>query len=321
MNKIINVLGEEQIVECMGCDIANHKLIPPGGYVYDDGFINVSADPEIPIEGFMILGIKTHTNTLNDLTEFERNEVMNVLNKTIESIKKAGIAKEVLVIQEERAMHIHIWIMPILKWMEKFNKSVKNIKEIFEYAKQNNTQENKDKILESIEKIRKEFKNSEKKIRNAAKCYLIKDEEVLVTKYGEDNIKAGYYDIPGGKIEEKETSEITAIRELKEETGITAKNLKLKGKLKVEYPDRIFIFDIFLSNEYEGEINTKENKTSEWIKIEELLRKPKILSNIAVLDRKFIKGLTDEKYNFDMYIKVDEDENIWKIDYELVMDK
>lgn len=316
MNKIINVLGEEQIVECMGCGIANHKLIPPGGYVYDDGFINVSADPEIPIEGFMILGIKTHTNTLNDLTEFERNEVMNVLNKTIEAIKKAGIAEEVLVIQEERAVHIHIWIMPILKWMEKFNKNVKNIKEIFEYSKQNNTQENKDKILKSIEKIRKEFKNSEKKIRKASKCYLINGEDVLVTKYGNDNIKVGYYDIPGGKIE---NTEMAAIREVKEETGITAKNLKHKGKLKVEYPDRIFIFDVFLSNEYEGEINTKENKTSEWIKIEELLRKPKILSNIAVLDRKFIKGLIDEKYNFEMYIKVDEDENIWKIDYELIV--
>lgn len=318
MNKIINVLGEEQIVECMGCDIANHKLIPPGGYVYDDGFINVSADPEIPIEGFMILGIKTHTNTLNDLTQFQRNEVMRILNKTIEIMKKVDVCEEVLVLQEERASHIHIWIMPILKWMEKFNKSVKNIREIFEYAKQNNTQENKDKILESIEKIKKEFENSEKKIRQAAKCYLIKDEEILVTQYGNNNIKAGYYDIPGGKIEENESSEITAIRELKEETGITAKNLKYKGKLKVEYPDRIFIFDTFLSNEFEGEVNTKENKISEWIKIEELLKKPKILSNIALLDRNFIKGLTDEKYNFEMYIKVDEDENILKINFELI---
>lgn len=318
MNKIINVLGYEQIVDCMGCDIANHKLIPPGGYVYDDGFINVAADPEIPIKGFMILGIKTHTNTLNELSEAQRTQVMKVLDKTIRIIKKVGISEEVLVVQEERASHIHIWIMPILKWMEKYNKNIKNIKEIFDYAKQNNNEENKREILDCVEKIKKEFEISEKKIRNAAKCYLINDDEILTIKYKDDNKKAGYYDIPGGKIEDGETAEQAALRELKEETGIIAKNLKNKGILKVEYPDRIFNFKIFLSTEFNGEISPIENNISKWVKIEELLKEPKILSNIALLDRKFITGLINEKYNFNMYIMVDEEENILKLDFEIV---
>lgn len=160
--------------------------------------------------------------------------------------------------------------------------------------------------------------NKEKKIRNAAKCYLIKNDEVLAIKYNTDNIKAGYYDIPGGKIENDENAELAAIRELKEETGVTAKNLKYKGKMRVEYPDRIYIFDVFLSNEFEGILNPVENNTAEWIKIEELLKKPQTLSNIALLENTFIKGLICEKYNFEMYIKVDEDENILKIDYDLL---
>ena len=57
VNKVIDIFGNEITFDCMGCDIANHKLIPPGGYVYDDGFINVSADPEIPIEGFNVLSM------------------------------------------------------------------------------------------------------------------------------------------------------------------------------------------------------------------------------------------------------------------------
>lgn len=44
----------------------------------------------------------------------------------------------------------------------------------------------------------------DKPIRKAVRCYLIKDNKVVVTKYKESNKKAGYYEIPGGKIEEGE---------------------------------------------------------------------------------------------------------------------
>ena len=63
--KIIDVLGKEIEFDCMGCDISTHKMTPPGGYVYEDDFINISADPEIPIPGFMVLGIKKHVKRYN----------------------------------------------------------------------------------------------------------------------------------------------------------------------------------------------------------------------------------------------------------------
>lgn len=46
----------------------------------------------------------------------------------------------------------------------------------------------------------------DKPIRKAVRCYLIKDNKVVVTKYKESNKKARYYEIPGGKIEEGETT-------------------------------------------------------------------------------------------------------------------
>ena len=46
----------------------------------------------------------------------------------------------------------------------------------------------------------------DKPIRKAVRCYLVKDNKVVVTKYKEGNKKAGYYEIPGGKIEEGETT-------------------------------------------------------------------------------------------------------------------
>lgn len=157
----------------------------------------------------------------------------------------------------------------------------------------------------------------DKPIRKAVRCYLIKNDKVVVTKYKEENKKSGYYDIPGGKIEEGENPEQTAIREMKEETGLKVGNLKYKGNMIIEYPNRIFDFDVFVTNESEGEIQEFEENTSEWIDIKELLQKEKILSNIMILDRFFIKGLIDDKYNFKMHIQVDEKENILDVKYNL----
>ena len=157
----------------------------------------------------------------------------------------------------------------------------------------------------------------DKPIRKAVRCFLIKDNKVVVTKYKEGNKKEGYYEIPGGKIEERETLEQAAIREMREETGLKIRNLKYKGNMIIEYPNRIFDFDIFICNECEGKPQDFEENTSEWIEINELLKKEKILSNIMILDRFFIKGLTDEKCEFKMKIQVDEKENILGVNYKL----
>ena len=58
--------------------------------------------------------------------------------------------------------------------------------------------------------------------------------------------------------------------------------------MTIEYPNRKFIFDIFISNEYDGKPQEFEENTSEWVDIKELLQKEKILSNIMILDRFFI---------------------------------
>ena len=156
----------------------------------------------------------------------------------------------------------------------------------------------------------------DKKIRKAARCYLLNDNKVLVTKYKKGN-RIGFYDTPGGKIEEGETAKQAAIRETKEETGLDVKNLKYKGNMIVEYPNRIFDFDIFVGSDYEGQLKDFEENTAEWIDIHELLQKEKILSNLMILDNFFIKALIDDIYNLEMYIEVDEEENILEVKYKL----
>ena len=157
-----------------------------------------------------------------------------------------------------------------------------------------------------------------KPIRKAVRCYLIDNNKVITIKYKKGNKKEDYYDIPGGKIENGELPEQTAIREMKEETGIEIKNPKYKGNIIVEYPDRIYDFDIFITNNYKGQPQEFEENTSEWIDIKTLLQKEKILSNLMILNKFFIKGLINDEYNFKLKIEEDEEENISNINYNII---
>lgn len=157
----------------------------------------------------------------------------------------------------------------------------------------------------------------DKPVRKAVRCYLIKDDKIVVTKYKPGNKKVGYYDIPGGKIEEGETPEQAAIREMKEETGLVINNLAYKGNLIIEYPNRIFDFDVFICSECIGEPQEFDENTSEWIQIENFLHEEKILANAMPLDRFFSKGLRDENLRFNMHIVVDEEENILSVRYNI----
>lgn len=142
-----------------------------------------------------------------------------------------------------------------------------------------------------------------KKIRNAVRTYLIKDNKVVAIKYKQQ--ASGYYDITGGKIESNETKEEASIREFKEETGMIVTKQHLIGNIYVEYPDRIFNFSVFIVDNYQGvPLEFKENEAM-WIDIDYLLKEQKTFPSV-----KAIKYLKD---NIDLKIECDNDHNILNI--------
>ena len=144
----------------------------------------------------------------------------------------------------------------------------------------------------------------EKKIRKAVRTYLIEDDKIVVINYTQHD--KGYYDIPGGKIEDGETPEEASIREFKEETGIMITKQHYLGNCIIEYPNRIYDFDIFVVDNYQGEpVQMCENQAM-WININNLNMERKLFPNIEVI--KYLKP------DMNVRIECDTNNNILKLE-------
>lgn len=156
-------------------------------------------------------------------------------------------------------------------------------------------------ISKKMEETRKS-----KLIRKATRAYLIEDDKILVIQYNKKDL-LNYFDIPGGKIEEDETSKQASVREFKEKTGLTITKQGYKGHVIIEYPHKTFDMEIFIVKEYVGTIEDFEENTSLWMSIDELLQKDKILPSIEV-----IKYLDDSV--IDLKLTVDDNHKIIDIE-------
>ncbi|MCI8290772.1 MAG: HIT family hydrolase [Clostridia bacterium] len=159
-NKMTDFLGKEWKYDCLGCAMGEKKVIPPGGMIYENEIVNLAQDPEIPIKGFFIVSVKRHVNSIIDLTKEERYEVIELVNMAIKTIKDLGLTNEVTIVQEERSKHLHIWIFPHYEWMsEKFGKGITYLRDISSYAQENTTKEERDEIIDVVQKAKEYFKN------------------------------------------------------------------------------------------------------------------------------------------------------------------
>ncbi|MDQ6992174.1 MAG: (deoxy)nucleoside triphosphate pyrophosphohydrolase [Mariprofundus sp.] len=69
--------------------------------------------------------------------------------------------------------------------------------------------------------------------------------QLLLLKRAKEQHCGGLWSFPGGKIEQGEAPLAAAIRELKEETGLTADDYRLLTQQSFTYPDRLLHFHLF----------------------------------------------------------------------------
>ena len=155
---MVDFMGNKYGYNCLGCEIANKKITPPGGIVYEDESFVLAGDPEVPLNGFLIVNTKRHIKSLIEMTQKERYLFIDLTNKAINVLKELDLAKEVVLVQEERSSHFHLWIFPQQDWMiEKFGKGVSHLRNICSYLVDNATEEDKKTVLATIEKIKEKF--------------------------------------------------------------------------------------------------------------------------------------------------------------------
>ena len=124
---------------CPGCAYAKHEFELPCKMAYENDNFTLSQDWELPIEGFLIVSPKRHVERFSQLTDDERIEIFNIVDKTIKILRNNNVCDCFNVIFEEKEnRHFHIWIMPRYKWMIDLVGDISdNIGVIFDYAKNN----------------------------------------------------------------------------------------------------------------------------------------------------------------------------------------
>ena len=109
---------------------------------------------------------------------------------------------------------------------------------------------------------------------------VFKEDRVLLVKHGEKASHfADVYGIPGGRSIDNESEKETAIRELKEETGLAVREMDLKdftGNIYSAYikrkkgPSGNFTMKVFTTELFAGELVGTDEADPQWIKLSEL---------------------------------------------------
>lgn len=100
-------------------------------------------------------------------------------------------------------------------------------------------------------------------IRNA-------DGEILIAERRSDQFMGGFWELPGGKIEEGESNEESLARELKEELGVDISTPNLMHTMRHQYPEKTVKLWIYTIDHFDGEPRGMERQNIAWCPAEQL---------------------------------------------------
>ena len=98
-----------------------------------------------------------------------------------------------------------------------------------------------------------------------------KGTKFLIARRAQDKHLGGYWEFPGGKIEEGETPQECLKREIEEELGITIKVGPFFMENEHHYRDKIIQLQAFECELISGEITLNDHDQVEWIALDEFV--------------------------------------------------
>ncbi|CAH1559923.1 MULTISPECIES: 8-oxo-dGTP diphosphatase MutT [Gammaproteobacteria] len=109
--------------------------------------------------------------------------------------------------------------------------------------------------------------------------------QIFITKRPDDKHKGGFWEFPGGKVEQNETVEQAMIRELEEEIGITVTEQALFEHLEYDYPDKSLKFDFMTVSQFNNQPYGREGQEGRWVDIIALPNYAFPEANVPILER------------------------------------
>ncbi|CAM2744834.1 8-oxo-dGTP diphosphatase MutT [Vibrio diazotrophicus] len=109
--------------------------------------------------------------------------------------------------------------------------------------------------------------------------------QIFITKRPDNLHKGGFWEFPGGKVEEGESVEQAMTRELEEEIGIEVTEQYLFEHLEYDYPEKSLKFDFIVISNFNKEPYGKEGQEGLWVDIAELVNYQFPEANVPILER------------------------------------
>lgn len=106
-----------------------------------------------------------------------------------------------------------------------------------------------------------------------ALCYIRDRGRVLLQLRRDDLFGGGLWNGPGGHVEEDESPAQAAVREVREETGLTIHDLRDHGALTFYFGDEAeptYIVHIFSSERFTGQVQANDEGQLEWFSEERI---------------------------------------------------
>lgn len=158
---MINYANQEvHFTGCPCCAYARHEFELPCGMAYENDRFTLSQDWELPIPGFFIVSPKRCIDTLSGLTKKERDEMFEIVDRTIRILRNHKVCDRFNVLFEEKEnRHLHIWIMPRHEWMQEVAPYITDqLGAVLDYALEHmKTEETYKQIDEITQIVRREF--------------------------------------------------------------------------------------------------------------------------------------------------------------------
>ncbi len=96
------------------------------------------------------------------------------------------------------------------------------------------------------------------------------DGRILIARRPDDKHMGGYWEFPGGKVEDSEDTRVALNRELKEELDIEAGHFQKLIEVRHDYPDKTVLLDTWRASELKGTPKGNEGQEIKWVEVAEL---------------------------------------------------